>query len=132
MAKKYVAMRTLGGIYRVFGIIVALITLLVGTSLCATSVLGGAAIDDFNRSVGLYTNIAGITGGLGVGLVLAGLAVLYGGLMTVLFFAVAEGLSLLIALEDNTRRTASMLENTMGFETTAEEPAPLDQEEPEQ
>jgi hypothetical protein len=127
MARKYVAMRTLSGIYRVLGTIVAVITLLIAISLCSASVLGGAAIDNFARNYGLYTNIAGITGGLVTGLVLSGLALLYGGLMTVVFFAVAEGLSLLIAVEENTRATARMLESTIGFETTVEEPAPADQ-----
>lgn len=121
-------MRTLAGIYRVIGTIVAVITLLIAISLCATSILGGAAIDNFARTYGLYTNIAGITSGLVTGFVLAGLAFIYGGLMTVVFFAVAEGISLLIALEENTRATARMLENTIGFETAAEEPAPPDAE----
>lgn len=128
MATKYTAMRTLAGIYRVFGTIVAVLTILIAISLCATSILGGAAIDDFTRTYGFYTNIAGITGGLVTGLVLSGLAVIYGGLMTVGFFAVAEGISLLIALEENTRATARMLENTIGFETAAEEPAPQEAE----
>ena len=131
MARKYTAMRTLAGIYRVFGTVVAVITLLIAISLCAASILGGAAIDDFTRTFGLYTNIAGITGGLVTGLVLSGLAVIYGGLMTVVFFAVAEGLSLLIAVEENTRATARMLENTIGFETQTVEPPPSEQAEPQ-
>lgn len=104
MEKRYGALRTIGTIYKVLGIIAGILTLVGLVSFCAFSVLGGSALGslarDFNPT--LSTALGALGGGL--------LILLYGGGAAVTLYAFGEGIFLLIALEENTRATARMLQ----------------------
>lgn len=119
MKKRFGILRLIGSIYKILGIIVAVITLLGAIAVCATSVLGGAALEQFMGNVQQYGDVlqpgrgpwgmmGGMAGGLigGVGIILSGLATAIG------LYAAGELIYLLLSLEENTRVTARLLEHT--------------------
>lgn len=118
MKKRFGILRLIGSIYKVLGIIVAVITLLAAIGVCATSVLGGAALEQFMGTVEQYGDavtpggpwgmMGGMAGGLigGIGIILSGLAMAIG------LYAGGELIYLLLSLEENTRVTARLLEHT--------------------
>lgn len=110
MEKRYKALRIIGTIYKVVGVIAGVITILIALSLCATSVLGGTAIGSFGREFGGDTGFAGLFSGLLGGLILSIVAIIYGGGLAVTLYAAGEGVYLLLALEENTRATAMLLQ----------------------
>lgn len=108
MEKRYRALRTIATIYKLLGVIAGAITLLIVLGLCAGIVLGGAALEGVARELGGGQGmglLSSTIGGLAVGL----FALLNGGLLALTFFSLGEGISLLIALEENTRYTAQVL-----------------------
>jgi hypothetical protein len=107
MDKRYRALRTIGTIYKVIGAILAVITILGAIGICITSIAGGAA---FNSILSQYSNSAGTLSGIFGGVLLGFIVILYGGLMSVTMYGFGEGIYLLIALEENTRTTASLLQ----------------------
>lgn len=107
MERKYRALRTIGVIYKILGIIIGVLTLLSILGFCATSLLGfgGVAI---SRDM---PNILGGAAGGAVGAIIFSIfAILYGGGLAITMYAFGEGVDLFIALEENTRRTAALLE----------------------
>lgn len=109
MEKKYSALRIIGTIYKVLGGIAGVITILVAISLCATSVLGGAAMDRLGQGFGQSGGALGIFSGLFGGLLLSVVAIIYGGGIAITLFAAGEGVFLLLAMEENTRATVALL-----------------------
>lgn len=109
MEKKYNALRIIGTIYKVLGIITGLITILLVLAVCVTSVLGGAAIDQLGQSFGGSHGAGGIFSGLLGGLIFSVVGILYGGGLAITLYAMGEGVYLLLALEENTRETALLL-----------------------
>lgn len=108
MTKKYGALRTIGTVYKVIGVIAGLITVLTVIGLCGMSVLGGAAVDSFANEFGTESGF-GIFSSL-LGGILAGLgAFIYGGGLSITLYAMGEGVYLLIDLEENTRETTELL-----------------------
>lgn len=110
MEKRYKALRTIGTIYKVFGILAGIMTILVTLGLCATSIWGGAALDTFMREYGGEASVGGMFGGLFGGLLVSVAVILYGGGLAVTMYAAGEGVYLLLALEENTRTTAMLLQ----------------------
>jgi uncharacterized membrane protein len=108
MERRYVALRTVGTIYRVLGIIIGCITVLAVIAVCISSVIGGGMMN----SLGSQSNYAGasLLGGVFGGLLMSFFFLLYGGVMALTLFAAGEGVYLLIALEENTRVTAELLQ----------------------
>jgi len=107
MERRYRALRTIGSIYKILGIIIGALTALSILGFCATSLLGvgGAAL-----SRDAPTFFGGAFGGAVGTVVFAIFAVLYGGGLSVTMYAFGEGIDLFIALEENTRRTAALLD----------------------
>jgi hypothetical protein len=87
MEKHFKVLRIVGTVYKVVGIIIAVVTLLSALGFCGMSVLGG------------------VVGGVLFSLVI----ILGGGIYAVTIYALGEAVYLLIALEENTRRTAALL-----------------------
>ncbi len=103
MEHRYHALRTIGTIYRVLGYIVLAITVLAFLGICVFSVVGGTASYGISRQYGYGTGIvSGILVSVGV--------LIYGGVTGISLLAFGEGINLLIALEENTRKTALMLD----------------------
>ena len=120
--KRYNVLRVIGTIYKVLGGIVAVVTVLGAIGVCIASLAGGAAASRFAREMGAggLSVIGGLIGGL--------LTLLYGGGLAVTLYAFGEGVSLVLALEENTRATAMLLERQFGQSSkrASEPPARLE------
>ena len=109
MEKKFQILRFVGTVYKIFGIIAGVITVLIAIGACLVSVLGGPMMEQLGGAVpGLR---GGATPGMGVvgGIIASLLFLLYGGGLAITLYAAGEGVYLLIALEENTRRTAQAI-----------------------
>jgi Na+(H+)/acetate symporter ActP len=106
MEKRYTALRIIGTIYKVLGIIAAAITIIVALAFCLISMIGSGSLYNYYPRAW-----SGIFGGILGGLFLGVLVILYGGGMAITFFALGEGVDLLLALEENTRATTILLQS---------------------
>ncbi len=111
MEKRYSALRTIGSIFRVVGYIILVLTILGALAVCGISVISGTAIESASQQFGLNTSGTGILGGIFGGLIAAIAVILYGGMIALGLVAFGELTYLLIAVEENTRRTAMIVEN---------------------
>ena len=103
MEKRYGVLRIIATIYKVLGILVGIGTVLGALGICALGAMGGAALNGLGN--GQFQG-SGIIGGF-----LAGLVVLLAGaIYTLTLYALGDGISLLLALEENTRVTATLLQ----------------------
>jgi vacuolar-type H+-ATPase subunit I/STV1 len=110
MEKRYRALRVIGTIYKVLGGIAGIVTILLALGICATSVLGGAAMDEFSREFGGDIGIPGLLSGFLGGVIGTVLVLIYGFGFSVTLYALGEGVYLLLALEENTRATVALLQ----------------------
>ena len=108
MGTPYRALNIISTVYKVIGAIVGVITLLAVLAICASSVLGGAAIDSLGREFGSGGG-AGLLSGVFGGILVSLVVILYGGVIAVTLYAIGEAIHLLLALEVNTRMTAQIL-----------------------
>ena|SRR3990172_2452972 len=106
--KRYGALRTIGSIYKIFGIITGVITVLLALGLCATSIFGTAILQSLLSDYG--PDFGGMLGGVLTGVIGGLLIILYGGAFSLALYAAGEGVYLLVALEENTRETAMLLQ----------------------
>lgn len=111
MEKRYRVLRIIGKIYKILGIIAAVVTVLSAISICALSVLGGTAMTRYARQLSGMPIRTG-AGGVVAGLIIAVMSIIYGGAITISFYGLGEGVDLLISLEENTRKTAQLLDKT--------------------
>jgi ABC-type phosphate transport system permease subunit len=111
MDRRYRALRTVGSIYRVLGYIVLVLTILSVIAICGISVLSGTALESVSQQIGVNSNGSGIAGGIVGGIFLSFIALIYGGIVALSLIAFGEGIYLFIAIEENTRKTAIMIEN---------------------
>ncbi len=122
--KRYRALRIIGTIYKVLGIIVGVVTVLLVLAACLTSIAGGAAMDVLGNELDLPAPGLGTVGGIFYfyGVFLSLLLILYGGGLALTLFALGESVFLAIAVEENTRITATLLQNQIARATVP--PAP--------
>ena len=106
MEKRYRALWVIGAIYKILGAIVGALTVVAVVATCATSSLGRAASDRFSREAGL----GGLVSGTVAGVIGSLFVILWGGSIAMALYGAGEVFSLLIALEENTRTTAMMLQ----------------------
>ncbi len=111
METRYHALRTIGSIFRVVGYIVLVFTILAALAVCGISVISGTALESASSQLGLNTSGTGFLGGLFGGLIAGFLVILYGGMIALGLVASGELIYLLIGVEENTRRTAVIVEN---------------------
>ena len=116
MEKKFKVLRFVGTLYKVFGIIVGVITILGLIGVCLMSVLGGTMMEQFQREFGPGSGMNILTGAVG-GIIAGFLVLLYGGGIAVTLYALGEGVFLALALEENTRKTAQTLSQNTDFGT---------------
>ncbi len=117
MERRYSALRIIGTIYKILGVIAGVITVIAVLAICGASVMGGAALDTLGRQLGGDVGAAGTFGGIVGGLVGAFFAIIYGGGLAITLYAFGEGIDLLLALEENTRATAMLLRQQRSAET---------------
>ena len=109
MEKRYRALHIISTLYKVLGVIVLVIAILSGVGICLAGVLGGSALQSMGDQLGRGGAIVGLLSSA-LGGIIAGLFGMIGGGLTGLsLYAVGEGISLAIALEENTRATAAFL-----------------------
>jgi hypothetical protein len=105
--KRYQALRIIGTVYKVLGVVVAVLTVLAVLGVCISSAAGGAAMSRFEPRWGGMRMAGGLVGGLVVGL----LGLVYGLALSIGLYGLGEGIFLMLALEENTRATAMLLEH---------------------
>jgi hypothetical protein len=110
MDRKFKVLRLIGSVYKVLGIISAVLTLILAVGICLVSLLGGAVMDQLQREMGRAMGPVGMVGSAAGGAVAAGFVLIYGVVMTLLLYGAGEGIYLLLALEENTRTTAICLQ----------------------
>jgi hypothetical protein len=105
MEKRYRALRIISTFYKIAGALVLAFAFLAAVGLCLVGVLGGTLVEGLRSD---FSNLGGVNSA--VGGIIAGLGLLIGGALSGLtLFATGEGISLLIAMEENTRATAMHL-----------------------
>ena len=104
MEKRYGVLRFIGTIYKLLGIIVLILAVLVALGACAGALVGGAAFRDTATQTGLPF-LGSVVGGI----VIAFFALLYGSAIGLGLFAAGDFISLMLAVEENTRTTAALL-----------------------
>jgi hypothetical protein len=110
MDRKFRVLRLIGSIYKILGIISAVLTLILALGICLVSLLGGAMMDQVQRELGRTMGPLGMVGGAAGGAIVAAFVVIYGAVMTLFLYGAGEGIYLLLALEENTRSTAICLQ----------------------
>ena len=115
MEKKFKALRFVGTIYKVIGIIAGVLTIIGSLGFCLISILGGSVINSVLNSVSNYgggssSGPAGLFGGILGGVIIGGIILLYGGITSITLYALGEGIYLFIGIEENTRTTALLLQ----------------------
>lgn len=116
MEKKFKALRFAATVYKVIGIIGGVITVISALGFCLFSILGGSLMNSIMNSASNYygggnsAGPAGFLGGILGGVIVGGIILLYGGLSSITLYAFGEGIYLLIALEENSRSTALLLQ----------------------
>lgn len=110
MEKKFKVLRVIGTIYKVLGIIVGVISILLALGICLTSILGSTALNELGRELGGDTNLGPLFGGFLGGAIVSLGAIIYGGSAAITLYAAGELVFLLLSLEENTRMTASLLQ----------------------
>ena len=121
MEKRYRALRIISTLYKILGIIVLVIAIIGAIGACLGGVLGGASLQntlgqDVPALGGIGSVVAGIIGGL--------IGIIFGGLSGLSLYAVGEGISLAIAMEENTRATAMHLAAQSRLVAPASPPTP--------
>lgn len=110
MKKRYIALRIMGTIYKVLGIIIGLATILAVIGTIGISIIGGTTMQGLSQQLGAYTSNVGIFGSALGGLLLSLFTLLYGSFVAVSFLAVGEGIYLLIAIGENTYKSVTLLQ----------------------
>lgn len=96
MEKKYTALRIIGTLYKIFGVLIALGTVL----LVVLAIAGVSASSQYLRG----TNLGSFE------MIIAVIVILVSGALSALgVYAIGEALYLLIGLEENTRYTAMLM-----------------------
>lgn len=108
MNKRFGALRFIGGVFKVIGVILGVIAVAGSLGICITSIVGGSAVQSLGNDFGYSTNALGLAGAFGG--ILSGLVVLITvGLAAVSEYAIGEAISLFLAIEENTRATAAYI-----------------------
>ena len=106
MEKRYRALRIIGTVYKAFGIIVGILTVIGDIGFCLMAVAGGSV---FSR-MGASTQMGALMGGALSGLVVGIIGLIYGGALALGLYGLGEGIYLAISIEENTRATVRLLE----------------------
>jgi hypothetical protein len=109
MKKRFGALRIVGTVYKIVGIIIGVGAVLGFIFSIVGSFAGGSALDSLFSSSGM-----GNAGGAGVfvGILVSLIILIGGGLSALMTYGIGELFYLLIAMEENTRATATLLQAT--------------------
>ena len=108
MEKRFKILRFIGSMYKVLGIISAILTVIGSVGSCLSFALAGGLSSQMLEQYGTQ-----LPAGAGIGIA-AGLGILLGGLISALtLYAFGEAVYLFIDLENNTRTTTELLRSRM-------------------
>lgn len=108
MKPKFGILRLIGSVYKVIGIILAIIAVIGAVGFCVMTIAGGAALGSLGEELGMggYGMAGGAFGGI-----LGGLFFLIGmGIAAISQYAIGEAIFLFLAIEENTRGTLAYLQ----------------------
>ncbi len=103
MEKRYSVLRLIGTIFKILGVVVALLAVLGALGLCASLVVQGATLP--RESVGGL----GALGGTAAGIIVSVVYFLIGIVYALTLFAIGDLVYVLLSIEENTRATSAML-----------------------
>ncbi len=107
MKNRFGILRFIGSLYKIIGIILAVLAVVTALGVCVTSFISGAALDSLGREFGMPG--PGMAGGLFGGL-FGALVLLIGlGIAAISQYAIGEAIFLFLAIEENTRATAAFI-----------------------
>ncbi len=112
MEKRFRFLRLFATFYKVLGVITGLVVLLLILGACASSFIGSSMINQITQNYG-YSYAGGAAGMAIFGLISGLMLLIMGGGLALTLFAVGEFVTLLIALEENTRATSLLLQHTL-------------------
>lgn len=124
MEKRYKALRFIGSLYKVLGVILLTITILAAIGICGISIWGGVAFESIGQDLGAAPDFTDFFGSVFGGLFVGFLVILYGGFVSLTTFAFGEGIYLLLALEENTRSSSMLLQRQINQEIPPQQPPP--------
>jgi uncharacterized membrane protein YdcZ (DUF606 family) len=110
MSKRFAVLRILSTIYKILGIILAIITILSSVGICLTGLISGAAVDQIINQMNRNSSVLGVFGGALGGILISVGIILYGGLGAVATYALGELIELLLSIEENTRASSLLLQ----------------------
>jgi ABC-type transport system involved in multi-copper enzyme maturation permease subunit len=114
--KKYTALRTIGSILKILGIINGVITILLSLGSCLFFGFIGSQISSVMYRI---SGTGGDIGGTIITGVITGLTILiYGGISALMIYGVGELIFLMIDMEHNTRETTELLRISSGEKPT--------------
>jgi len=116
MKRRYRALRVIGSIYKVLGIIVGVITLLSIVGFCLSALTGATALVSLGEELGVSREYAIIFGAIGSGVVF-----IYGVAVTLTFYAFGEGLQVMVSMAKDARETVTLLREREEVESTEDE-----------
>jgi hypothetical protein len=118
MERRYGVLRIIATLYKGLGVLVGIGTVLGAVGFCVLGAMGSAAL-------GAFRNAQGTPGGLLGGLFGGVIVLIVGAIYTLTLYALGDGISLLLALEENTRLTAALLQQSarIGASPTPASPA---------
>ncbi|MBN1370748.1 MAG: hypothetical protein JW987_02220 [Anaerolineaceae bacterium] len=102
MEKKFGALRVVGTLYKVLGVILLVLGILGGSIICIGGIVGSTALQDMGQQFGINPGMS-IAGAVVSG-VMTVLGTAIGGLT---MFAFGEAVYLFLAIEENTRAAAN-------------------------
>ena len=129
MSKKYTVLRFIATTMKVLGIIVAVLTILTALGACATSLFGGAALEQLGSEFGQGMSGIGIFTGFIGAVILAVIPIITGGTLALSLYAFGEVLYVQIDIEENTRSLAWLIQTRFPVQS-APASVPLPYSEP--
>ena len=109
MEKRYRALRIISTLYRILGVIVLIVAIISAIGLCLTAVMGGSALQQLSKDLPQEAAGVGLLGSAIFGIAIGIGSFIGGGLTGLSLYAMGEGISLAITMEENTRATAMYL-----------------------
>lgn len=111
MEKRYGALRTIATIYKILGIIVLAIAVLASLGSCLFSIMGGGILSVLGQQYssgygGADMSIVSLVGGI----LIAFTVLIAYGILGLALYGIGEGIYLFLAIEENTRATALLLQ----------------------
>lgn len=104
MEKRFGVLRFIGTVFKILGVIVAVLTIIGAVAMCVISVAGTAFLQTMQEGMGMIVN------GAVAGIIAAVFALLAGAINAMWLYGLGEGIFLALAVEENTRKTSFLMQ----------------------